>query len=406
MAGNVKELSAPGSIRELSAPGSMKELSVTDNMKESVAASSHTIQKEVECVKQEAQFLSTDLSTPLLSPRDSPSSVSIEYKFSPKSPSPSPSSLPFTPSSSSSASWSLSSSCHSQSSVPDTVETFDRNINLSKTITKNSSLPSKSSSVSLAQRRGSVSPSLQLPVSGNDSFCGSKRMSKRTHVSLFAVAKEMVGKGQTVQSGTSFSSPEELCTGSSCERESQPLYDNKVLQNGTLQFVDQYRHIEDSPTESFPLSPVNTDATSDGNPSSPSDVTDDESCPSRSKQKNSDKRTRPMLYDWPKLERLDMFDISYLDSSSVFILLAPSQIHDDDLGYVDEVYVWVGSELIADKESIQRNSSDDRVEFRESDWKKSALDFLERMDLQQDTIIRVVRQGEEPDEFWEHFVSC
>ncbi|XP_057866961.2 protein-tyrosine-phosphatase MKP1 isoform X1 [Cryptomeria japonica] len=392
-----------GNVKELSAPGTMKELSVTSNMKELVAASLHTvcptIKKEVECVKQDAQFLSTDISMPLVSPHDSPSSVSTEYKFSSKSPSPSPSSLPFTPSPSSSASWSPSSSCHSQSSVLDTVETFDRPINLSKNITKNSSLPAKSSSVSLAQRRGSVSPSLQLPVLGNDSFCGSKRMSKRTHDPLSAVANEMVAKGQTGQSGSSLSFPEELCTGSSCERESQPLYDNKVLQNGTLQFGEQYRRREHSPSESFPVSPLNTDTTWDGNPSSPSDVTDDESCPSRSKGKNNCKRTRPMLYDWPKLESKDMFDISYLDSSSVFILLAPNQTHHDDSGYVDEVYVWVGSELIADKESIQANSSDDRVEFSESDWKKSAVDFLERMDLQQDTIIRMYLECTQPI-FW------
>ncbi|KAH9287678.1 hypothetical protein KI387_031795, partial [Taxus chinensis] len=380
-----------GILRRKFTAGNMKECSAAGNLQGFVAASLQTVcqavvQKEVECAKQDAQLLSMDLSTPLLSPHNSPSSVSTDYKFSSKSPSPSPSSLPFTPSSSSSVSWSPSSSCHSQSSLIDTMESFDRPLNLSKDITKNYFLPSKASSVSLAQRRGSVSPSLQLPVIGDDPLCGSRRLSKGNHVPTSAIVKETFGRGQIGRSGSRYILPDELYNESCCEREDHPLDSNKIIENGTLQFGEQCGCKEQSPSVSFLTSPLNTDATWDGNPSSLSDGTDDELCSPRLKGKNSCKWTCAMLYDWPKLESIDMFDVNDLDSASVFILLVPSQIHDDP-AYVDEVYVWVGSELIADKENIQANGSDDGVETRELDWKKIGLNFLEQMDLQ-DTVIR------------------
>jgi hypothetical protein len=127
-------------------------------------------------------------------------------------------------------------------------------------------------------------------------------------------------------------------------------------------------------------------------------------CPVKPEQKNNCKWTRPMLYDWPKLESIDMFDTDDLDSNSLFLLLVPSQGHEDPQ-YVEEVYVWVGCDLITDKQRNEVNSSNDEGEIREVYWTQIGRQFLERMDLKKDTPIRVVREGEEPDKFWANFVN-
>lgn len=111
-----------------------------------------------------------------------------------------------------------------------------------------------------------------------------------------------------------------------------------------------------------------------------------------------------MLYDWPKLESIDMFDIVDLDSSTIFLLLVPSQGHEDP-EYANEVYVWVGCDLIADKQRNEVNNSNDGGETSEVYWMQIGRQFLERMDLKTDTPIRVVKEGEEPDKFWANFVN-
>lgn len=366
---------------------------VAGNMKELAAAASNTVsqadmQNDIGSAKQDIKLSSMDLSTSSSSPQSSPSSISSDSKFSSKSPSPSPSSLPFTPSSSSSVSWSPSSSSLSHSPVPDSMETFERSVNPSQISTQ--TFPSKVSPVSLAQRRGSVSPSLQLPVLGKNSFLGSRVLSKGTQIHPAVDERETVRKEISPNSGAQYDLPH-VPRGRSCyEREDHGL---------------------DSCNLRFPTFGLNIDTTWEGNLFSPSEaminacIEENKSpCPVKPEQKNNCKWTRPMLYDWPKLESIDMFDTDDLDSNSLFLLLVPSQGHEDPQ-YVEEVYVWVGCDLITDKQRNEVNSSNDGGEIREVYWTQIGRQFLERMDLKKDTPIRVVREGEEPDKFWANFVN-
>lgn len=397
--GVVPPVPSSGAVSETRLParengwGILRRQFEAGNMKELAVASSNTVsraemQKDIEPAKQDIKLSSMDLSTSSSSPQSSPSSISSDSKFSSKSPSPSPSSLPFTPSSSSSVSWSPSFSSHSQSPVPDSMETFERSVNPSQISTK--TFPSKVSPVSLAQRRGSVSPSLQVPVLGNNSFLGSRVLLKGIQVHPAVDERETVWKEGSQNSGAQYDLPHEPCGRSCYEREDRGL---------------------DSCNSRFPKFGLNTDGTWEGNSVSPVGVMintcieDNKSpCPIKSEQKNSCKWTRPMLYDWPKIESIDMFDADDLDSSSVFLLLVPRQGHEDP-HYLEEVYVWVGCDLVADKQRNGLSSINDGGEIREVYWTQIGRQFLEQMALKKDTPITVVKEGEEPDKFWANFVS-
>lgn len=397
--GVVPPVPSSGAVSETRLPtrengwGILRRKFVAGNMKELAAAVSNTVsqvdmQNGIESAKQDIKLSSMDLSTSSSSPQSSPSSISSDSKFSSKSPSPSPSSLPFTPSSSSSVSWSPSSSSHSQSPVPDSMETFERSLNPSHISTK--TFPSKVSPVSLAQRRGSVSPSLQLPVLGKNSFLGSRVLSKGSQVHPCVDERETIQKEGSQNSGTQYDLPHVPCGRSCHEREDHGL---------------------DSCNSRFPIFGLNIDTSWEGNSVSPSGVMFDacieenkSPCPIKPEQKSSCKWTRPMLYDWPKLESIDMFDMVDLDSSTIFLLLVPSQGHEDP-EYANEVYVWVGCDLIADKQRNEVNNSNDGGETSEVYWMQIGRQFLERMDLKTDTPIRVVKEGEEPDKFWANFVN-
>eukprot|EP01018_Ginkgo_biloba_P013573 Gb_33673 [translate_table: standard] len=377
--------------------GILRRKFVAGNMKELASVASKTflkadVQKEMESANEDIQQSMIEPKTSSSSPHMSPSSLSSDSKCSSKSPSPSPSSLPFTPSSSSSASWSPSSSCHSQSPVVDSMETFERSMCPSQVIAKSASSLSKVSPVSLAQRRGSVSPSLQLPVLGNDYFLVSRGALKGSQHSPAVVRdKGTIGNESSRDSCTQYDLLGLACSAPYCACQHQSPDHNKTVENKDVHFGKQNEDRKQS-CSSILAASIYTTANWEGNTSDPSQATDgtstevDESpSVSRPKEKITCKWTHPVLYDWPKLEHVDMFDVDDLDSRAIFVLLVPSQ-GAEDAGYV---YVWVGCDSIVDEESNQANSSKDRFERREVDWEQIGRNFLERMDLQKHTFIRI-----------------
>lgn len=95
----------------------------------------------------------------------------------------------------------------------------------------------------------------------------------------------------------------------------------------------------------FPKFVLNTDTTCEGNQVRHIEVMinaciedNKSSCYINPKKKNSCKWTQIMLYNYPKIESIDMFHPYDLDSSSIFLLLVPIHGH-EYLQYVEEVYV-------------------------------------------------------------------
>jgi len=98
-----------------------------------------------------------------------------------------------------------------------------------------------------------------------------------------------------------------------------------------------------------------------------------------------------------------MFDADYLDSKAIFILLAPSKAC-GDAECSKVVYLWVGCNSVVEKEIVQVDGSIHRSQLRDIDWVQIGHDFLERMNLKRDIPIKVVRENEEPNDFWDNFV--
>lgn len=104
------------------------------------------------------------------------------------------------------------------------------------------------------------------------------------------------------------------------------------------------------------------------------------------------------LYLWPGLEIISMFDADDLDTKGVF-LLVESRGHSTECNQRILVYVWVGQQLASNKEILGK----DTTIGNEMAWHQVGQDFVGRMQLPTDTTINVVREGHEPEEFWEAF---
>lgn len=97
----------------------------------------------------------------------------------------------------------------------------------------------------------------------------------------------------------------------------------------------------------------------------------------------------PTLYSWPHLERVDKCSVDHLSSKGVFVLLVPQRAWNAN----HTVYVWVGRE------------QSEHIGIGDSPWQPIGLQFLKQLNCSTGAHIRVVRQGNEPAEFWENFAQ-
>lgn len=376
-----------GKLRRKFVSGSVKELitasKATDNMAVS-ALSAH----------EDMQLSSLD---PVISvsPYPSPSSLPPDSIVSSKSSSPSPSSLSFTLSPCSSA-WSVFSPSLSPSPVSNLSEPFVRSNSPFEIIAKSVSFPSKGSPFSLAQRRGGNSQSLELPALIDDSILLSKGAPVDTYAPL-AVIEEKSGRGNG-DSEFLFEASDEVCHGVSQQEQKQSSESKDTVQNKDVWLGKIYRGQNQLYNSILGASPPAPDICD------PSSLDNESPYASRLKEKNDHEWMCPILYEWPKMEKIDMFDADYLDSKAVFILLAPRKAR-GDAECAKVVYLWVGCDSVVEKDIVQVDGSIGRSQLRDTDWVKIGHDFLERMNLQQDIPIKVVRENEEPNEFWDNFIS-
>ncbi|CAK9262803.1 unnamed protein product [Sphagnum jensenii] len=103
------------------------------------------------------------------------------------------------------------------------------------------------------------------------------------------------------------------------------------------------------------------------------------------------------LYEWPQMEKIDMFTEDDLDTHAAYILVVP----DSPSGVGGHVYVWVG------RGSRTNSPGEDGDVNRagEEHWIMIGQDLIRQWQLRQDIPLKVVEDGNEPDEFWEYFVN-
>lgn len=113
--------------------------------------------------------------------------------------------------------------------------------------------------------------------------------------------------------------------------------------------------------------------------------------------------THPIMFQWPTMEKVEMFRAGILDSRSVFLLLAPTM--DLSNHKAKTLHVSVGCDVAYDEVAnhlIAGSSTDDD---RRKYWEKVGSDFLYQMGLPVDIPVQVVRELDEPMRFLTHFNS-
>ncbi|KAJ8540351.1 hypothetical protein K7X08_030270 [Anisodus acutangulus] len=280
---------------------------------------------------------SSSSASPYLSPDSISSDSSINSKCLSDSPVVSPSVI--TPSNSS---VSVLPSKISPQSISKTSRYIDVNFTSPKTSSQSAPALSKKFPLSIAERRGSLSKCLKLPMLTDDI----KRKAEVTNESL----------------GEILEAPQEI-NGSKID-ELQKSLDNLSIANPLDKEAAVFSGFHERST-----------AVLNG-------VVD------------------TVVYSWPSLEKLlTCCSIDDLDSKGAYIFIVPTSGFGKDAGRA--VYVWVGRsfsscEISKIRQVNRKGPVDDPGEI---DWKQAATDVLCEMVLPIDTNIKVVKENEEPEEF-------
>eukprot|EP00252_Welwitschia_mirabilis_P024585 TRINITY_DN7342_c0_g1_i2.p1 TRINITY_DN7342_c0_g1~~TRINITY_DN7342_c0_g1_i2.p1 ORF type:complete len:847 (+),score=104.95 TRINITY_DN7342_c0_g1_i2:473-3013(+) len=381
--GNTAETRLPikengwGILRRKFTTGTIKELTVMN----STMDSQNDDKKALDFAEYDVQSFDPSASSP--SSQSSPNSASSDSKsLSPSS------SFPFTPLSGSSRSWSPSSSSrHAQSPTPSSRDGFNEHASSPVHVgLRNVSL--RASPLSLAQRRGSASPSLQLPICGKGSFHASASQHK---CGLDASREE----NATINSNTDEYTPQ-IDLSNLIQRGFQSDKQLETPEGGVVSEKQSNNFKKESHCMEYDYKPCMSMSID-----TPNYFADTDSASPVIAKKERCKWIQPQLYRWPKLERIDRFETTDLDSRSVFFLIVPYSLGSSPFV---EVYEWIGHSAAGELEGSKTYCSY-RDKINETQFMRIGSVFLDQMKLQKDTPIRVVKDGEEPDEFWKHFVK-
>ncbi|XP_010253324.1 PREDICTED: protein-tyrosine-phosphatase MKP1 isoform X2 [Nelumbo nucifera] len=317
---------------------------------------------------------SSSFSPPYFSPSSISSDSSASSKSSSESPSlsPSTSSCSLTPTPPSSALSDLSLLPLQKSPSPNSPEAPGLG-HASKPCSQ--TVPSsKKFIMSLAERRGGLSPSLKLPTSTDGTSLSYRRMKNDSLASLVTQRDNnekdsscLLGKlkEQVLESGEVIAIKEEDgVQGVQFELCSRGLYsdDPHSMQEALVKIC----HAQE-------VSKHSTGLMDDGS----------ESCG----------QVQPTVCRWPDLERVAAFGACDLDSEAVFLFLVPTpstgvEKHKYLQDKVRVLYLWIGKSFEHGKRQLQLDNSRDVGDVEEIDWHQVGSYFLTKMGLRKDILIK------------------
>lgn len=314
----------------------------------------------------------------------SPSSFSSDSSPSLKSTSESPSASPST--SSSSLTPSPASSTLSDSSIPPSKSSHIAANSLEPSIVRQNSKPKsnlhppKGFALSLAQRRGNLSPSLKLPTLTNDSSLSSRRVAGLPVTSLASPHDVMQrNDNHTSDNGTFDYTSDNATSDKLSNEEHLSVTERKIQLHSCIgeSVVDGLCHEDGDLVRSFREF--------------------ERKCPSDGQQLlflnglidngiEPSNQIHPLIYRLPNLEKIVEFDTGLLDSKVVLLFFFPNQgkgKHRDGV-----LYLWIGG--CFDEHNIcHPESSRERGEVKELDWIQVARDFLTLIGLPRDIPVEV-----------------
>ncbi|XP_052205176.1 protein-tyrosine-phosphatase MKP1 [Diospyros lotus] len=310
----------------------------------------------------------------------SPDSVSSDSSISSKylsdspasSPSTGPSSYPLSSTVSSFSNLSLLSSKLSPRSITKTSEFIDVNFTSRSRSQMLSSL-SKRSPLSIAERRGSLSKCLTLPVRADDSR-------EKDFSSSYLTNKHDCNSRSI---STSICEPHK--TENLLEHPPEEGYESQASSfrvDGVDSCDEKSACIKasDEPRINHQLGKrlsVFTDPLASGS-----------AC-------CDPKKT--VICRWPSMEKVVTFGAGDLDTEAVFIFITPST----SLGKSKDkiLYFWIGKSFNHDKSKIQLGRRGELDVLGDIDWNQVSSDVLAQMGLPEGTDIKIIKEDEEPVEF-------
>ncbi|KAM1028635.1 hypothetical protein FF1_041199 [Malus domestica] len=327
---------------------------------------------------------SSSSSPPYLSPDSISSESSTNSKYFSESSTDSPSaascSLPVFSTSSDDSDISLLSAKSSDQPMSNTLENVVSSCS-SQPYSRSTSLPSKKISSSLAERRGSLS--LKLPVMSDE-------MRLMSTTSKFLPSKEdgvrindstcSVGHVDNIDNAVESKDDVQNEGGDSTHQcNKSPHWGDSI---GLCQMEASF--IKHSTEAWKPLG--------EGTKYSASKEIV-ESCPAQCNF------MQPFVCHWPSLEKITAFGVRELDSKAAYTIFSPNTGFGKSEDRV--LYLWVGKFFDNDKFSIQLDSGRERTDVEKTDWDQVGFHVLIQMGLPKDTIIKIVKENEEPVEFLE-----
>ncbi|KAK9019442.1 hypothetical protein V6N11_053966 [Hibiscus sabdariffa] len=243
------------------------------------------------------------------------------------------------------------------------------------------SSPLKTVSPSLAERRGSVSKSLKLPVLSDDTR-------EKNDQSYFLVKQDGVGINDN--------------SSASCEPDIEIVFDsNHGVKNGGDILIDA-SDLKISPCRRANVNlgdkgstfvgtcePQRTHSPLDGFVSAVPNRIEESfpACPGV---------VRPIVWRWPGIDKMAKFNGSDLDSKSAFAIFSPAT----DVGKNEDsiLYFWIGRFFHCDKSLIQLDSSQVLRDREDIDWNQVGYDVLTQVGLPKGTTVKIVKEDEEPTE--------
>lgn len=314
--------------------------------------------------------LSSSSSPPYLSPDSNSSDSSNHSKSSSESPSESPLSLTSAVSSFSSMSL-LSSKTDAgvSNNHPDHVE-----LNFALQPLRSTTSTSKRSHVSLAERRGSLSKCLKLPiVSGDESM--------QISCQNYCVDQQNDGDVSDV-----------TCISFELEKGGR-IVDSKDVNDCINHDSENFASNLGPCHEESALASVSDKITGNDTLSGKPNV----STTMLATVSASCKPEQALVFRLPNLEKIAVSEARDLDSSSAFLVMVPST--GTATAKYKNIYLWIGRSFNFDQVEVQANRAVDDVEL--IDWNRVGSDVLSRMGLPEDTNIKFIKEGEEPVEFLE-----
>ncbi|XP_057754991.1 protein-tyrosine-phosphatase MKP1 [Arachis stenosperma] len=230
-------------------------------------------------------------------------------------------------------------------------------------------LPLKKPSSSLAERRGSLSKSLQLPL-----------MNDKTEVTDKPLPLHANRQDGVLENGNLSCSQPSDSTYNSCGT------NNRVEDTGANSINVDYKdslpvrkssELSIYGSSSGYLKPTSSDSLHNGDGSLQCKI------------------SQTLVYHWPNLEKIETFGASHLESKAAFVVFSPTF----DVNEENILYFWIGRSFSCNASRVQLIRGIESDFVGEFDWNRIGCDVLTRLSLPKNTIVKVVRQNEEPREF-------